>query len=1034
MLFAARANGGTLHVFAEYLGTASYATPSTEGQTAYASFLEENDIDFGVFYGPSSAGNFGFSHSSYTKSSGSEAGGCGGYHIFVYKKARWRLLKRYDMLTASNKNNSADACVVEDKTTGEQFIFLMPSGNTFPYVNTGSAIAPVTSAKSSCQSEYPNAKMIVGVSRTYGLFDGSKLGDSIVAWGCTQARSGASGGAIYAQNHESRTVLSAGSVSWLLGATEPAATATVTYRQEFTVAFEDWDGTSLCDPQTVYIGDDATPPADPERVGYHFSGWSDSYENIQSNMTLVAQYNPDIFIVRFLDWNEDLLKSEMVPYGTDATPPANPTREGFRFFGWSAPYTGITAAIDITAVYVDASAVTHWVTFKDYDGTELSLQEVLDGGAATPPADPTREGWHFTEWSGTYTGVTQDVTITATYAINSYAIEFQDWDGTVLKTEEVEYGSSATPPASPTRTGYHFVGWQGAYQNVSAAATVVAQYEINVYTVRFMYGNGTVISEQQVAYQSAATAPANPAPLNENRVFYKWSCGYSSIVADTDVVAVFVNKLIEIATGAEFVEYMGTSLASRSDVTFALVSDISLSGTTYKKPGTFSATLDGRGHTLRGFPSDKNIKSLCGTLKGTIRNLCIANYTAPTSVGDTSLIASSAQGATVSGVVLSNCTWRLPSASQGTAGFFYSTSGGQTTITNCSMVNCKVTSTGNGHYLGGFVGSASNLLMVDCDFTVNKTDEVAVGNDIPIAGALVGKCGSGVTIRRCRNNARVKITRSASANAAVGGLVGGSWTNSGSPTIVDCANFGIVEATSNVPAGGIIGESGTTNNTFTLSVKSCFNYGSVSSPLAAGGIAGSFMGANNVLVNCGNSGSVSSETGFAGGIVGRIRYNGNSRTAGFNNMMQVGAISTVSGCAGIMAGGLAASTGSGLTLVVSNSFLAGSAVATGGGKTGLAFGGRDTNSGNALAVLVGGSKVLAGNASLPLYYDGANSAVAWDSPATFASAALINRLICDPLDGVAEEKGWMRWIQGREYPELAPFGDAYAQGIAIIFY
>ena len=89
MLFAARANGGTLHVFAEYLGTASYATPSTEGQTAYASFLEENDIDFGVFYGPSSAGNFGFSHSSYTKSSGSEAGGCGGYHIFVYKKARW---------------------------------------------------------------------------------------------------------------------------------------------------------------------------------------------------------------------------------------------------------------------------------------------------------------------------------------------------------------------------------------------------------------------------------------------------------------------------------------------------------------------------------------------------------------------------------------------------------------------------------------------------------------------------------------------------------------------------------------------------------------------------------------------------------------------------------------------------------------------------------------------------------------------------------------------------------------------------------
>ena len=88
MLFAARANGGTLHVFAEYLGIASYASPDQAQQDAYASFLSDSDMDFGVFYGPSSAGNFGFSHSSYSKSSGSEAGGCGGYHIFVYKTAR----------------------------------------------------------------------------------------------------------------------------------------------------------------------------------------------------------------------------------------------------------------------------------------------------------------------------------------------------------------------------------------------------------------------------------------------------------------------------------------------------------------------------------------------------------------------------------------------------------------------------------------------------------------------------------------------------------------------------------------------------------------------------------------------------------------------------------------------------------------------------------------------------------------------------------------------------------------------------------
>lgn len=40
MLFASRANGGTLHVFAENLGGTSYGSPNAAQQTAYATFLE----------------------------------------------------------------------------------------------------------------------------------------------------------------------------------------------------------------------------------------------------------------------------------------------------------------------------------------------------------------------------------------------------------------------------------------------------------------------------------------------------------------------------------------------------------------------------------------------------------------------------------------------------------------------------------------------------------------------------------------------------------------------------------------------------------------------------------------------------------------------------------------------------------------------------------------------------------------------------------------------------------------------------------
>ena len=1035
--FATTASAGTVKVFSEYIGTTSYASPSQTRQEAYAVFLEDNDIDFGVFYGPSSAGNFGFTHADYTKSAGSSAGGAGGFHVFVYKTARWTLLKRYGMSTASNKKNSADACVVEDKTTGEQFIFLMPTGTTFPYVNSGSAIAPVTDMRSSCVSEYPNAKLIVGVSLTYGIFTDSKLDESIIAWGCTEARVGTNGGAIYAQNHASRTALSASSVSWLTGAAESAALATVTYRQQFTIAFEDWDGTSLGAAQTVYAGEDATPPADPTREGYTFTGWSGSYQNVQANATLTAQYAINTYTVRFLDWDGSVLKSETVNHGSDATPPADPTREGFRFTGWQGDYTGITAAADITATYIEATAVTHWVTFLDWDNTQLSRQEIVEGEDATPPADPdNRPGWHFTGWQGNYTAVAQDETVTAQYAINTYVVTFQDWDGTELKTETVEHGSDATPPANPTRTGWHFTGWSGTYQNIQAATTVTAQYEIDTFTVTFQYTNGVVIVQQTVNYQAAATPPANPAPIEEDTVFYRWDGSYSSITEDTTVTAIFVPNVIEIGTGAEFAEYMASSLVSLSGVTFAFTNDISMSGVTYTRPSEFSATLDGRGHTLTRLSLSKDKPNLIETLKGTVRDLRIAGYNSPGNVGGTAVVASSSRGGTLSGVVLTNCTWSLPAATPGTSGFIYETLVNMTTITNCWLIDCKVignNATRGAQVIGGFVAKAAQLKMVDCHVVFSDTNVVSIGNGIPTAGAFIGQAAGGVTIERCSNNARVKVASSVATQAGgAGGFVGVA-TVSGSPTIRDCANFGTVESTVNYPAGGFIGDVGTESDTFSLTVQSCFNYGAVSSPIAAGGLIGRYRGVVSTLSNNGNSGAISSEAGFAGGLVGQICYNDANRTWRICNAMQAGAVSTTSGGAGLLVGCIEESDLAGLTLSVSNTWIAGSAATEDGGQAGILFGGRDITAENELTVELGESKVLEANASLPHYYDRSNApAFLEEQPATFGADALTSWTIRNALNAYAQEHGYTMWIQGESYPELETFGTEHVSGFMVI--
>ena len=60
---------------------------------------------------------------------------------------------------------------------------------------------------------------------------------------------------------------------------------------------------------------------------------------------------------------------------------------------------------------------------------------------------------------------------------SQYTVTFVDWDGNVLKTEQVEQGTSATAPSNPTREGYNFTGWDVDFSNVTSDLTVTAQYE-----------------------------------------------------------------------------------------------------------------------------------------------------------------------------------------------------------------------------------------------------------------------------------------------------------------------------------------------------------------------------------------------------------------------------------------------------------------------------------------------------------------------------------------------------------------------------
>ena len=117
----------------------------------------------------------------------------------------------------------------------------------------------------------------------------------------------------------------------------------------------------------------------------------------------------------------------------------------------------------------------HTVTFLDYDGSVLKTEMVEDRKSATAPVDPTRDGYTFVGWDVDFSNVLSDLIVTAKYSI-VYIVRFIDYDGSILKIQEVFSGESATPP-SVNRYGYRLIGWSIDYTNVVSNMDTTAQYE-----------------------------------------------------------------------------------------------------------------------------------------------------------------------------------------------------------------------------------------------------------------------------------------------------------------------------------------------------------------------------------------------------------------------------------------------------------------------------------------------------------------------------------------------------------------------------
>lgn len=170
------------------------------------------------------------------------------------------------------------------------------------------------------------------------------------------------------------------------------------------------------------------------------------------------------------------------------------------------------------------------VTYKDGD-SEYAKQVLPSGTLATRPDAPaatpgyTFGGWNKadgTAWDYASDKVTDNITLYAKWAANTYTITFDTAGGSEIAPITQEYGTVITAPEAPTREGYTFIGWDKEIPTTMPAEnmTVTAQWEINRYTITFDTAGSSEVAPITQDYGTAITAPADPT--REGYTFIGW--------------------------------------------------------------------------------------------------------------------------------------------------------------------------------------------------------------------------------------------------------------------------------------------------------------------------------------------------------------------------------------------------------------------------------------------------------------------------------------------------------------------------------
>ena len=348
------------------------------------------------------------------------------------------------------------------------------------------------------------------------------------------------------------------------------------------------------------------------------------------------------YTVTFKNYDESLLseskvkKGDTVIYNGQTPSRANTAEFEYTFNGWDQSLENITSNCVRYAQYIESAipvTVYYTVSFKNYDGTLLDEIQVEKGGTAVyGGVDPTKPEtseytYTFNGWDKPLANITGDCTRIAQYTetkkqvVTYYTVTFKNYDGTLLTTDIVEKGGTATySGTTPTRPetsefSYEFNGWDKPLSDITSDCVRIAQFTSTAkpvtvyYTVSFKNYDGTLLYDDYVVKGGTATYggpnPTRPETTEYTYSFSGWDKSLSNITSNCTRIAQYnkTAKPVTVTYVVSFKNYDGTLL---DEDRVEKNGTATYGGTTPTRPETseFSYTFNGWDKSLSNITSD----------------------------------------------------------------------------------------------------------------------------------------------------------------------------------------------------------------------------------------------------------------------------------------------------------------------------------------------------------------------------------------------------------------------------------------------